>query len=614
MIGRLILCASLLCALTLSLESSAQDLPEMDNTVYRLLLPAHTPCKGPKDALLTMVEVGDFECPYCAKAQTSIAALQKKWKGKLRVCFVNLPLPNHKNAVGAALAAFAAQNQGKFWPMHDRLFAGSDDLSKEKILAIAKGLKLDVKRLEREMQSEALIKKLKADIALTQTVNINGTPAFFINGVKREGALPPAEFDKVLETELKRAQKLRKQGVKLTHLYRKLVEKGKWFKPKPYQPGSTVYRVTLAPHVPCRGPQSAPVTIVQFTNFECPFSQRVLPVIDRILKTYKRDVRFCFVNNPLPMHKNAIPAALAAMAAHKQKRFWKFYSALLDGKVELKAETYLALAKQLGLNLKRFKADQKDKRLRALLEKDADLAGAVGAEGTPFFYINGIKFEGARPWEHFKPVIDEQLVEAKQLLKKGVKAGELYKTIVANGKRIELAVLAPKAIPLPELGAPSIGNARARVVLTVFSDFQCPYCASVSPLLKQLLKHYKGKLRVQFLHFPLDFHADAELAAIASMAAHRQGKFWGYHDLLFQNQEKLKRDDLVRYAKQLGLDVARFSKDLADPALKKRVKAQLAFGAKIGVPGTPTFLINGRPMMAPRGLSLKAFQSLIDPL
>jgi protein-disulfide isomerase len=101
-------------------------------------------------------------------------------------------------------------------------------------------------------------------------------------------------------------------------------------------------------------------------------------------------------------------------------------------------------------------------------------------------------------------------------------------------------------------------------------------------------------VRVVWKHHPLDFHQDAPLAHMASAAAGNQGKFWEYHDKIFANQSKIKRDDLVKYAQDLQLDMARFEKDLNDLDLKKLIDADKAEAVSLGATGTPAFFVNGR--------------------
>src|SRR5688572_566173 len=122
--------------------------------------------------------------------------------------------------------------------------------------------------------------------------------------------------------------------------------------------------------------------------------------------------------------------------------------------------------------------------------------------------------------------------------------------------------------------APAKGPAGAVVTVAGFSEFECPFCQSAVPTLKKLEKTYKDRVRFVWKHLPLvSIHGKAMGAAIAAEAARNQGKFWEYHDKLFANQERLEPGDLTRYARELGLDVARFEKDREDPGLKTKVQA-----------------------------------------
>jgi protein-disulfide isomerase len=134
------------------------------------------------------------------------------------------------------------------------------------------------------------------------------------------------------------------------------------------------------------------------------------------------------------------------------------------------------------------------------------------------------------------------------------------------------------------------------VEVVVYSDFQCPFCRQFSDPIEQLRdKGIPGvQTKLVFKNFPLSFHPDAQLAAQAAQAAKEQGKFWEMHDLLFSNQSAIKRDDLLRYAESLKLDMKRFRKDLDSDATKTIIKADQAEGEKLGVQGTPTFFVDGK--------------------
>jgi protein-disulfide isomerase len=142
--------------------------------------------------------------------------------------------------------------------------------------------------------------------------------------------------------------------------------------------------------------------------------------------------------------------------------------------------------------------------------------------------------------------------------------------------------------------APGFGKADAKVTVVVYSDFECPFCVKAMATEKALKEKFGDKIRLVFRQFPLSFHPNAKLAAEASLAAHAQGKFWEFHEKLFENHRELERDSLVKYAKEVGLDVARFEKELDDSKHEARVDADMKLAEEVGVSGTPTMLVNAR--------------------
>jgi len=153
-------------------------------------------------------------------------------------------------------------------------------------------------------------------------------------------------------------------------------------------------------------------------------------------------------------------------------------------------------------------------------------------------------------------------------------------------------------------GGNSWGNTRATVTIVEFSDFECTHCAKAYRVLKQVLPRYAGQVRVVFRHFPLDsscnaslendFHRNACAAAVAAECAAEQGKFWEYHDRLFENQTELGPESLLRYAHATGLDVDAFAKCLASVRPRQKVEQDIREAVRLGIKSTPTFFFNGR--------------------
>ena len=154
-------------------------------------------------------------------------------------------------------------------------------------------------------------------------------------------------------------------------------------------------------------------------------------------------------------------------------------------------------------------------------------------------------------------------------------------------------VLEPRAVISVD-NAPLHGAKNALVTIVIFDDFECPYCSRTVDLLNGLLDEYPGKLQVAFKNFPLKMHEFSQQAALAGLAAQKQGKFWPLHDLLFANYHHLNQKKISELAQQAGLDMEQFKKDLLDPNLEQRIKTEIAEGTAIGVRGTPTLFVNGR--------------------
>jgi protein-disulfide isomerase len=162
---------------------------------------------------------------------------------------------------------------------------------------------------------------------------------------------------------------------------------------------------------------------------------------------------------------------------------------------------------------------------------------------------------------------------------------------------------------IPTGASPIKGNKNAPVTIVEFSDFQCPYCSRLQPTLRQVLDAYPQEVRLVYKHFPLAFHKQARNAAKASMAAGEQGKFWGMHDIIFENYNTLTEEKFSEFAKQLGLDMEKFKTDYTSTKYDKQIQDEFNMGQRIGVRGTPTLFLNGK-MMTRR--SFNDFKQAID--
>jgi len=167
---------------------------------------AGSPIRGPADAVLTLVEFSDFQCPYCSIAVAKLNAVLEAYPGKIKLIFKQFPLDTHSQAALAAAAAIAAHQQGKFWPMHDALFAHRRDLSRASILVLARTTGLDMTHFEADLDSAETKKTIARDMNDGDRAGVEGTPSVFINGRKYNGSLDLPAIRTIIDEELKEAK------------------------------------------------------------------------------------------------------------------------------------------------------------------------------------------------------------------------------------------------------------------------------------------------------------------------------------------------------------------------------------------------------------------------
>ncbi|MGB5702917.1 MAG: thioredoxin domain-containing protein [Polyangiales bacterium] len=620
-------------------DAQAADVKIADDTErFKVPVTSAQPSKGPSDALVTIVEFSEFQCPFCARVLPTVKQIQETYGDKVRIVWRNNPLPFHNNAMPAsalAMEAFAQGGNDKFWEVHDVLFANQKALGRPELEEYAKAAGLDMDKVKKALDEGTHTKSIKDDQAVANTFGARGTPYFFVNGRQLRGAMPFPAFKTVIDDEISKAEALIKKGVKKEQLYATVIKdaKTKAAAPEAKKPGQqagqpdpkAVYKVPLKGDEPQKGPDDALVTIVEFSDFECPFCGRVEPTMNDVQKKYGDDVRVVWMNNPLPFHKNAKPAATAALEAHAQKgdkAFWAMHEKMFANQKALTADNLEKWGKELGLNASKLKKALADDKYAKTIQAQQALATSLGARGTPAFFINGRNLRGAQPLAAFTALVDEELAKAKALVAKGTPRAKVYETTIAKGEtgpKTVPAAAAPDAnkvydIPVPKK-APTKGAANAKVVIQEFSDFQCPFCSRVNPTVAQVLKEYGDKVKIVWRDYPLPFHKDAQPAAQAAREVFLQKgdeAFWAYHDLLFQNQKALSRANLEKFAEQVGgIDMKAFKAALDSGKHKAAVDADMAAVTKAGARiGTPSFFINGKLLQGAQ--PYPAFKAAID--
>ena len=392
--------------------------------------------------------------------------------------------------------------------------------------------------------------------------------------------------------------------------------------------------------MPTMGSRDALVTIIEISEFQCPFCSRVQPTVQRIMQQYDGRVRFIWANNPLGFHSRAMPAAVAALAAHRQGQFWAMHDRMFANQRKLTEANFSLWASEIGLDLDQWRADRRDRQLADQVTREQRIANALGARGTPSFLINGKRLSGAQPLKKFAQEIDAALTVAARHAGSG-KTG--FDLIVASWTETggptgakaadyflagaEPPATAPKApaaarrpanvhdkftwyAPVARRDQVAGDSRKALVTIVEFSDLQCPYCSRAANTLEQVRKHYGDKVRVVAKHYPLPFHTKAMPAHQAAVAAGKQGKFWAYRAKAFANQRALDDDNLRQWARGLGLDMRRFERDRNSAATARHIADDMALAKRLGIRGTPSFLVNGRFVRGAQPLA--NFKKIVD--
>ena len=367
---------------------------------------------GPKDAKVTILHYFDYQCPFCTKVVPTIEQILKDYPNDVRVVFKMHPLSSiHPNAMPAAEAAMAAKAQGKFFEMHKKLFQNQQQLTREKFVEIAKEIGLNVDKFTKDLDSHAYAAGIQKDVSEVEGIGATGTPASFINGRFLNGAKPYPAFKEMIDEEIGWAKAGKRPEFKIAKNVSEASTKG----PAAAGPDPNKVYDIAAGSAPFKGPAKAKVTILHYFDYQCPFCVKVGPTFDQILKAYPNDVRVVYKMHPLPMHQNAMPAAQAAMAAHAQGKFAEMHEKLFANSTSLSRDKYLALATELGLDLKKFTSDIDSQAYKKTIDAETAEAMNVGATGTPASFVNGRFLSGAQPYDAFKRIIDEEL--AKEIAK-----------------------------------------------------------------------------------------------------------------------------------------------------------------------------------------------------
>ncbi len=575
------------------------------------LVPIETddPMLGPNHARTTIIVWSDYQCPYCARAEKTLRRLRESYAGDLRIVWKDAPLKFHKHARFAALAArtaFVVKGPEAFWTLHDALFEHQAALSKETILDLA--AEVGISEGQIEAHRPAAETKIRESQEQAAGYGLDGTPAFLVDGEKLVGAKPYDVFASLLDAHLSEATKLAGQGVPPQGIYDALVRAHvatKTSAPEEVVIDETVHRVEVG-SAPVRGPADALVTLVVFADFQCPFCKSHAQTIAELEAKYAGKIRVAFKHLPLPFHARATPAAMLAIEARKQggdAKFWAAHDALFGAAPKLDDEALLRVAGELGLDVPKAKLAIGSNVHRRAIDDDLDDAAEVDVEGTPNTFVNGRRVGGSQPLPVFVKLVDEELSRAQSMVASGVPKAKLYETIIANGKTARVDLPVPK-------DAPWTGGADAKVVVQVFSDYQCPHCRRLALIavdgqppvtddasggIERVEKRYGNKIKIVFRDYPLPGHPFARPAAALAREAWSQSPkvFYEVMRALFTTYP-LDREAIVAIGKKHGVTAKGIAAAVDGTKWDAKLDEDVQAASEVGLVGTPAIVVNGR--------------------
>ena len=381
-------------------------------------------------------------------------------------------------------------------------------------------------------------------------------------------------------------------------------------------PGELASASELLPisDAPFVGNGAAKVTMVLFTEFQCPFSRRVLGSLIELLGKYEADeLRLVFMNYPLPFHELAMPAAVAALAAHEQGQFWAYHDLLFNNQNRFDPESLQEYAEELDLRMDEFRAALDSDEYAERIANEQGVGTRLGVRGTPSFLINGELVVGAKSAGELMQIIDAEIEQADALLAAGVPLTEIHRVLVEERVEATAEDRSPGPRELTAEADSSTGTVARpieTVELAVFADFTNPRYRPLGLTLARLTSELGDRLGIDYTSVVDADDTHAVLVAAALRAAQEQDRWITFHAALADRTDTVDRETLLAIAETIGLDQESFREALDSPSSAQLARAELEAAQRRGVVATPAVFIGGRRFVG--SLPYDDLRELID--
>jgi len=577
------------------------------------------PREGAERPLVVVIEAGAYQCEHTRKFEPIITSILSQQVDAARF-FVHNPLPGHKKGYLLAVAASAAQRQGRFWEFHRQLMKSGPDVDEDRLLAMARRVGLDVPMFLKDLKREEVKEHVERNRTLVAALGLTGTPVFIVNGKLVLGRIEAEKFAGLVQSELDTARKLAEKTPSLEKLhlavarvfrpYETVMKKGvKWGETREEATSFgpwTRFKVPGGSHAASLGPEHAPVTIVEYIDLTCPHSARAWRQAKELAQKYEHDVRFEFKLNPTERTPEAMAAARAAFGAGKMGRFVQFAGAFFR---HGDAESAAAAACEQGFVDCPLPAGN-DPEFAEAVERVKFEAPLVAAIGTPVYFVNGLRRPGFVETDRLVKLIDDELSMTKALVAKGMKVETVYAYLTARGATATL--LAPVVQPTPvddPLGFGADG-VETRAQLMVFWNYRSAFCRNLWTHLARVLAREDGSASVYLKPLAPDGDPFSRLMSVAVICAAEMGMLKAMHLKLLEMKEPTM-DKVVSEAAGMGLNADKFRTCLGGESAHQSVDDFMIQARKADVTGTPAVFINGRRLTVPTGIDYYSIMAAI---
>lgn len=347
---------------------------------------------------LTVIEYSDFQCPFCQRAVPTVQQIKDNYDN-VEVVYKHFPLESiHPDAFNAAVASECVREEGgdeAFWDYHDILFENQQSLDTASLKQYASRLGLDISSCLDNQETAGIV---RADMQEAQQRGVSGTPSFWVHDELIVGAVPYSQLSTAIDQKLSGDMPPRAPT-----------------QPQQQAPPQQAERADVKDGNYVLGDDNAPVTIVEFTDFQCPFCKRAHDqTFPQIMSEYidEGQVRYTVRHYPLPFHTEAAKASEAAECAGKlggSEAFFAYSDLLFENQANLQVSALKGYASELELDQQAFDACLDNGEFTQLVEDDLARGRELEVSGTPTFFVNGNKIVGAQPYSAFKAAIDAEL-------------------------------------------------------------------------------------------------------------------------------------------------------------------------------------------------------------